>query len=587
MFNRKDRKITLGDLAKDQFFAVVLDASSQFYGYVRKDKIYPAIKDGDSKDVVGGVGIDVDEAENVIVINNAWFEFLVNGKIDFSSDEGMYIDLSRFQERFNFSKYPPLESRKHAITDKNIHGDLVENETTFLRRDGQWVNLVCPRHLITDSEVHEGFEEGQTTFLRKDGQWANPDCPRHLITDSNIHEGFEEGGTTFLRQDGQWAMPEIEIPQPLVVIRPNEDVGIPLWMPYPSTPPTLYDKINEIVANDNNYIVPTIEEPPNALCLLIRPNGVQTTYYSSVFVLSSDWQEYYYDWALNPYTNDTWQKNDLRNNFISGVALGVNVCPAHFGFDDLELPNNVYISNVRVCVRAKYWEDIIYVSQMWIEVSYLPLGEGKVLVSSQDTQRDYLFPKIAVTSGIAKTKLNPGGNEQVQLSLLAHDVDKHNIGSARINFGTATIPVGYSGRLFYRTDERAIYYDTGTAWSEVISRKKWSIGITIDGADEVITIGSKGYREIPCNAKILGWTILASSSGSIQIDVKKTNYAQFPSGVSIAGTEKPRIVSGIKNQDLILTTWSTDLIAGDILEFVVESVSNITRVNLFIHMYIY
>ncbi len=43
-------------------------------------------------------------------------------------------------------------------------------------------------------------------------------------------------------------------------------------------------------------------------------------------------------------------------------------------------------------------------------------SDGKVKVDGADTTADYLVPKIAPGAGIALTILNPGGNEQLQIS---------------------------------------------------------------------------------------------------------------------------------------------------------------------------
>jgi len=107
-----------------------------------------------------------------------------------------------------------------------------------------------------------------------------------------------------------------------------------------------------------------------------------------------------------------------------------------------------------------------------------------------------------------------------------------------------------------------------------------NIGITIDGAGSVITTGSKGYRTVDYNCTILGWTILADQVGSCVIDVRKCTYDAFPSTTSISGSEKPTLSSAQKNRDMELNTWTTSISAGDILEFVVNSASTVTRVTV-------
>lgn len=111
-----------------------------------------------------------------------------------------------------------------------------------------------------------------------------------------------------------------------------------------------------------------------------------------------------------------------------------------------------------------------------------------------------------------------------------------------------------------------------------------SIGVTIDGGGSAFTTGSKGFREFPEACTITGWTILGDVSGSCVVDVRRCTYSGYPTTASIAGSEKPTLSSSVKNQDLTLTTWTTSIAAGDILEFVVDSVSTLTRVQLFIRV---
>lgn len=100
-----------------------------------------------------------------------------------------------------------------------------------------------------------------------------------------------------------------------------------------------------------------------------------------------------------------------------------------------------------------------------------------------------------------------------------------------------------------------------------------SFGIVIDGAGTAITTGSKGTRYIPWNCTITGWSIQGTPSGSCVFDVKR-------SGTSIAGSEKPTLSGATTNEDLSLSTWTTSLTAGDVIEFVVDSASTVTRATV-------
>lgn len=107
-----------------------------------------------------------------------------------------------------------------------------------------------------------------------------------------------------------------------------------------------------------------------------------------------------------------------------------------------------------------------------------------------------------------------------------------------------------------------------------------ALGITIDGAGSAITTGSKGVISIPYNATIQSATIVAAQTGSIVIDVKKSSYADFPTTTSICAAAKPTLSTAQKNTDSTLTGWTKTITAGDILEFVVDSASTVTKVTL-------
>jgi hypothetical protein len=113
-----------------------------------------------------------------------------------------------------------------------------------------------------------------------------------------------------------------------------------------------------------------------------------------------------------------------------------------------------------------------------------------------------------------------------------------------------------------------------------------TIQFIIDGGGSAITTGVKGDIMIPFNCTILGWDIVADTSGSIVVDVWKDSYANFPPTVAdtITGTEKPTLSSAVKNQDTALSSWTTTLTRNDWLRFNVDSASTSTRVTVAIRV---
>jgi hypothetical protein len=111
-----------------------------------------------------------------------------------------------------------------------------------------------------------------------------------------------------------------------------------------------------------------------------------------------------------------------------------------------------------------------------------------------------------------------------------------------------------------------------------------------DFAGAPITTGVRGWFRIPFGIRITAWSLLADVSGSIQLDVWRTTYALFAPGVhpvaadSIAGAEKPTLVAAAKNEDTLLTTWSTDVNAGEVIAVNVDSTGGtIKQASLTLH----
>lgn len=107
-----------------------------------------------------------------------------------------------------------------------------------------------------------------------------------------------------------------------------------------------------------------------------------------------------------------------------------------------------------------------------------------------------------------------------------------------------------------------------------------AIAFMIDGGGSAIEAGSKGYLEIPFDCVISEWNIIADRVGTVTIDIKKANYSSFPNSVSITGSEKPLLSNAQKNQDTVLSTWTTSLSAGDILEYIVDNSTTIHRITV-------
>ena len=109
-----------------------------------------------------------------------------------------------------------------------------------------------------------------------------------------------------------------------------------------------------------------------------------------------------------------------------------------------------------------------------------------------------------------------------------------------------------------------------------------AIQVVIDGGGAAISTGKKIQIECPYAVTLSRYTMIADQSGSIVIDVNRSTYSGFNTTASICGSGKECTISGAyKAQDTDISNWTDVTIdAGDILEFEVDSCTDITRVTL-------
>lgn len=97
---------------------------------------------------------------------------------------------------------------------------------------------------------------------------------------------------------------------------------------------------------------------------------------------------------------------------------------------------------------------------------------------------------------------------------------------------------------------------------------------------------------IPFTGVITGWYATGDDpTGSIVIDVFRASFNVFNPpltyGTSICGGgNKPNLTSQSKSSDTVLTGWNTTVNSGDIITFLVDSVTDHTAVSLVIKCYV-
>ena len=110
-----------------------------------------------------------------------------------------------------------------------------------------------------------------------------------------------------------------------------------------------------------------------------------------------------------------------------------------------------------------------------------------------------------------------------------------------------------------------------------------TINFVVDAGSAPMSSGIKGDMTLDVTGKIQSWTLIADQEGQVQFDIQKSDYANFPNFSSICGTERPQlgdINTGSKqriNTNTTISTWNSNLNAGDILQFEIVYSLNIQR----------
>jgi len=104
-----------------------------------------------------------------------------------------------------------------------------------------------------------------------------------------------------------------------------------------------------------------------------------------------------------------------------------------------------------------------------------------------------------------------------------------------------------------------------------------TINYVVDSGSIAMLAGNKGSVTLDVSGILESLTILSDQQGDLTIDIKKSNYTNFPTFTSIVGGTYPQFTNSRKLRDDVLNSWDTSIVAGDILTFDVVAVNNINR----------
>lgn len=94
-----------------------------------------------------------------------------------------------------------------------------------------------------------------------------------------------------------------------------------------------------------------------------------------------------------------------------------------------------------------------------------------------------------------------------------------------------------------------------------------TINYVVDNGSRPMTNGNKGYLTIDVTGVIQSWILIADAVGTLEVDIRKCTFDDYPNTVSICGGNTPQLNGTLKNSDITLTGWTKQLNAGDIIQY--------------------
>jgi hypothetical protein len=104
-----------------------------------------------------------------------------------------------------------------------------------------------------------------------------------------------------------------------------------------------------------------------------------------------------------------------------------------------------------------------------------------------------------------------------------------------------------------------------------------TINYIIDSGSFSMLPGNKGSVTLDVSGIIESITIFSDQEGELTLDIKKSNYLNFPNFTSILGGTNIVMNNLRKYKDDVLNNWDNTIVSGDILTFDVIAVNNINR----------
>ena len=159
---------------------------------------------------------------------------------------------------------------------------------------------------------------------------------------------------------------------------------------------------------------------------------------------------------------------------------------------------------------------------------------------------------------------SPNNNQQLIVTkngLFLDPANDYNISGDKIVFTTAPSP----------SDDVVVI---ALAAAADLTR---TVNYVIDSGSLPMQIGDKGKLSLDVTGVIESITVLCDQTGDIVFDISKCTFADYPAFNSITAANRVQLTNSNKYFDDVLNNWTTTIVAGEILNFSVISVTDIRR----------
>lgn len=144
-----------------------------------------------------------------------------------------------------------------------------------------------------------------------------------------------------------------------------------------------------------------------------------------------------------------------------------------------------------------------------------------------------------------------------------------------------------NGELAYNEISDVLYYGRGADVNQLATeivpvggRDVFTLTYPVETPESLIGGEGTDFFTVPCNLRVLSWTLLSETQGSVLLDIQACSYDNYPTSSSICNGNLPFISNNMKNRDLDVQDWEEYIAEDSIIKVTALSANIIDKVTL-------